>query len=153
MALYIPHRIFHLVRLLYVRPETFGPYYVFPSLCFNPEVWSIMFLRKACVSSTNLHALSTQKFINWAIAAWKPKNLHEKPYSGCLVLLLGFKPTLHTFSRACFYAPVYSVPTHLCSILQDWTFKHLQSFFIGNVIYLLQMGFHPMSVVDELTLK
>ena len=27
-ALYIPHRIFHLARLLYVRPETFGPYYV-----------------------------------------------------------------------------------------------------------------------------
>ena len=29
MALYIPHSIFHLVRLLYVRPETFGPYYVY----------------------------------------------------------------------------------------------------------------------------
>ena len=28
MALYIPHSFFHLVRLLYVRPETFGPYYV-----------------------------------------------------------------------------------------------------------------------------
>ena len=28
MALYIPHSVFHLVRLLYVRPETFGPYYV-----------------------------------------------------------------------------------------------------------------------------
>ena len=28
MALYIPHIIFHLARLLYVRPETFGPYYV-----------------------------------------------------------------------------------------------------------------------------
>ena len=30
MALYIPHSIFHLARLLYVRPETFGPYYVRP---------------------------------------------------------------------------------------------------------------------------
>ena len=30
MALYIPHSIFHLARLLYVRPETFGPYYVSP---------------------------------------------------------------------------------------------------------------------------
>ena len=29
MALYIPHSIFHLARLLYVRPETFGPYYVY----------------------------------------------------------------------------------------------------------------------------
>ena len=28
MALYIPHSIFHLARLLYVRPETFGPCYV-----------------------------------------------------------------------------------------------------------------------------
>jgi hypothetical protein len=27
MALYIPHSIFHLARLLYVRPETFGPCY------------------------------------------------------------------------------------------------------------------------------
>jgi hypothetical protein len=26
MALYIPHSIFHLARLFYVRPETFGPY-------------------------------------------------------------------------------------------------------------------------------
>jgi hypothetical protein len=28
MALYIPYSIFHLARLLYVRPETLGPYYV-----------------------------------------------------------------------------------------------------------------------------
>ena len=28
MALYMPHSIFHLARLLYVRPENFGPYYV-----------------------------------------------------------------------------------------------------------------------------
>ena len=28
MALYIPHSIFHLARLLCIRPETFGPYYV-----------------------------------------------------------------------------------------------------------------------------
>ena len=28
MALYIPHSIFHLARLLYVRPETSGPCYV-----------------------------------------------------------------------------------------------------------------------------
>ena len=27
VALYIPHSIFHLARLLYVRSETFGPYY------------------------------------------------------------------------------------------------------------------------------
>ena len=28
MALYIPHSVFHLARLLYVRPENFGTYYV-----------------------------------------------------------------------------------------------------------------------------
>ena len=28
MALYIPHIVFHLARLLYDTPETFGPYYV-----------------------------------------------------------------------------------------------------------------------------
>ena len=32
MALYIPHSIFHLARLLYVRPETFGPHYVPPDI-------------------------------------------------------------------------------------------------------------------------
>ena len=28
MALYIPHSVFHSARLLCIRPETFGPYYV-----------------------------------------------------------------------------------------------------------------------------
>ena len=32
MALYIPHSIFHLARLLYVSPETFGPYYVYETI-------------------------------------------------------------------------------------------------------------------------
>ena len=31
MALYIPHSILHLARLSYVRPENFGPNYVYPS--------------------------------------------------------------------------------------------------------------------------
>ena len=35
MALYIPHSIFHLARLLYVRPETFGPYYVRGNLIYH----------------------------------------------------------------------------------------------------------------------
>ena len=39
MALYIPHSIFHLARLLYVRSETFGPHYVY-SRC-----WIILRLR------------------------------------------------------------------------------------------------------------
>ena len=43
MALYIPHSIFHLVRLLYVRPETFGPYYVHIFVC--KEKISILMLK------------------------------------------------------------------------------------------------------------
>ena len=35
MALYIPHSIFHLARLLYVRLETFGPYYVMLELVYT----------------------------------------------------------------------------------------------------------------------
>ena len=35
MALYIPHSIFHLARLLYDRAETFGPYYVVLKLVEN----------------------------------------------------------------------------------------------------------------------
>ena len=38
MALYIPHSIFHLARLLYVRPETFGLYYVY-LYCPNMSSW------------------------------------------------------------------------------------------------------------------
>ena len=37
MALYIPHNIFHLARLLYVVPETFGPYYVYPIALSFPQ--------------------------------------------------------------------------------------------------------------------
>ena len=40
MALYIPHSIFHLARLLYVRPETFGPDYVHSELRNNAcQAW------------------------------------------------------------------------------------------------------------------
>ena len=46
MALYIPHSIFHLARLLCVRPETFGPYYVYVQSQFlhtitQPDVQSV----------------------------------------------------------------------------------------------------------------
>ena len=34
MALYIPHTIFHLAWLLYMRSETFEPYYV---LCIHVD--------------------------------------------------------------------------------------------------------------------
>ena len=40
MALYIPHSIFHLARLLYVRPEAFGPYYVL-FLTLHLQTWQL----------------------------------------------------------------------------------------------------------------
>ena len=44
MALYIPHGIFRLARLLYVRPETFGPYYI-PNVAY----WSSVQLNSAAL--------------------------------------------------------------------------------------------------------
>ena len=47
MALYIPHSIFHLARLLYVRPDTFGPYYVLERLgtCYSKALNSLTHFR------------------------------------------------------------------------------------------------------------
>ena len=40
MALYILHSIFHLARLSYVRPETFGPHYVLKiTIKFLQHIW------------------------------------------------------------------------------------------------------------------
>ena len=41
MALYIPHSIFHFARLLYVRPETFGPYYIYWTIEEEWFIWAI----------------------------------------------------------------------------------------------------------------
>ena len=55
MALYIPHSIFHLARLLYVRPETFGPKYVirvegfigiYFQLCLEYQSWIFLEAQK-----------------------------------------------------------------------------------------------------------
>ena len=44
MALYIPHSIFHLAQLLYVRPETLGPYYVPTTLHGVTSQMTVIFL-------------------------------------------------------------------------------------------------------------
>ena len=41
MTLYIPHNIFHLARLLYVRPETFGPYYAHVYSTGTKVIWPV----------------------------------------------------------------------------------------------------------------
>ena len=45
MALYIPHSVFHLARLLYVRPEAFEPYYINVSVIFHFTVMNILLPR------------------------------------------------------------------------------------------------------------
>ena len=44
MALYIPQGIFHLARLLYVRPETFGPYYVCTDVRMHAYMYICMYV-------------------------------------------------------------------------------------------------------------
>ena len=51
MALYIPHSIFHLARLLYVRPETFGPYYVYTRTYIRRRVRTYIHTNTATISS------------------------------------------------------------------------------------------------------
>jgi hypothetical protein len=86
MALYISHSVFHLARLLYVRPETFGPYYVSPSpyiattihdkkrrllrhvrerrrkdsffFCL-PVTWRLLFLHLLCIQLSEVETLNT----------------------------------------------------------------------------------------------
>ena len=46
MALYIPHSIFHSARLFYVRPETFGRYYVAKNSLVTGTATQCLRLRK-----------------------------------------------------------------------------------------------------------
>ena len=59
MALYIPHSIFHLERLLYIRPETFGPYYV----CNRVFDWFYAFIFRDKQLSTFLFSLMRATYL------------------------------------------------------------------------------------------
>ena len=61
MALYIPHSIFHLGRLLYVRPETFGPYYVYTRILV--EIAAIFFGVKYNIS--NISSILDSYLVGW----------------------------------------------------------------------------------------
>ena len=54
MALYIPHSIFHLAWLLYVRPETFGPYYVRTA---NRTRQAECFMASCCLRVARKHSI------------------------------------------------------------------------------------------------
>ena len=65
MALYIPHSIFHLERLLYARPETFGPYYVIlknknslAAICVSHS--SIMICSLSCLHNKNIRTVKRE---------------------------------------------------------------------------------------------
>ena len=58
MELCIPHSIFHLVRLLYVRQETFGPYYVLP-LQLHFDRWQVK--KKTYYFDTKTHGFLLKK--------------------------------------------------------------------------------------------
>ena len=64
MALYIAHSIFRLARLLYVTPETLGPYYVY----FIHSVCTVITMRITKFSCMNL-ILSKVMFIRTAVSA------------------------------------------------------------------------------------
>ena len=73
MALYIPHSIFHLARLLYVRPETFGPHYVLSSLstyyqttCLPTISKAPVFFLTVCINVRNIIS-SAAWIIRWCV--------------------------------------------------------------------------------------
>ena len=70
MALYIPHSIFHLARLLYVRPETFGPYYVY---IFNCNITYRRRITDVILETAELRATRYQ-IINEMKTFWRRRN-------------------------------------------------------------------------------
>ena len=78
MALYIPHSIFHLARLLYVRPETFGPYYVCIKIFFN-------IMRQKILENVNtLSSLAGEEMVH---RLWSP-NDHRFTQKGPSLFLI-----------------------------------------------------------------
>ena len=90
MALYIPHSIFHLARLLYVRPETFGPpYYV----CCLKECSLQTERPSSGVTNSTLQAINVGGIPTW-LQAGQPWNLGSIPKRG--KKLLSFQKRLQT---------------------------------------------------------
>ena len=93
MTLYIPHSIFHLARLLYVRPETFGPYYV--SWVNVTALWAICLL---CCSKKNCylrHLLAMQRNFTFVVCITATPavmiSTDESAYSLVLTVSLGIE--------------------------------------------------------------
>ena len=90
MALHTPHSIFHLARLLYVRPVTFGPYYV--RLCGQHiQLRSVsgsmagfcdfFFPRLLLVFDGHFFLISSAESLTWSLLQWQ-KSLQNKYTSG-----------------------------------------------------------------------
>ena len=75
MALYIPHSIFYLARILYVRPETFGPYYVSFHVPAGKRVLPPMVRKlyqrsgrlEACRNTVQFNVYGQSRFIPWPV--------------------------------------------------------------------------------------
>ena len=90
MALHIPHSIFHLARLLYVRPVSFGPYYV--RICGQHiQLRSVsgsmagfcdfFFPRLLLVFDGHFFLISSAESLTWSLLQWQ-KSLQNKYTSG-----------------------------------------------------------------------
>ena len=105
MTLYIPHSIFHLARLLYVRPETFGPYYVcyfsIPLDCVGPDVWfNVNGIHKFSSNHTRHHSKTYINFSN--------NEQTTKPSKLKFVLMLIWYIRLKLFTKSNNLLPRYS---------------------------------------------
>jgi hypothetical protein len=76
MALYIPHSIFHLARLLYVRPERFGPYYVHIYRLISDETHKANTFNNCGIVINNINVIL---HITKLIILITNKNIHMSP--------------------------------------------------------------------------
>ena len=98
MALYIPHSIFHLARILYVRPETFGPYYVHLSTPTHPRAKALP------ISAAQIMKLLTIQFF------------HPPLTSSLLAPYISLSTSLSSTPRPHSYRNVTDLVLHPCKI-------------------------------------
>ena len=82
MALYIPHSIFHLARLLYVRPETLDPTRIMPTRNYQSDlIVSIIIILFLIHRRRNVQRRCQAKSSTWyrkVVALIIHKKIHPK---------------------------------------------------------------------------
>ena len=113
MALYIPHGIFHLARLLYVRPETFGPTLVgLPSGPFSSGSSTqtvCAFLLSPILATCLTH------FIHLAFNTWVVSGEEYRSWSSSLCNFLQSPFTSSLLDPNIFLSNLFSNTLRLCS--------------------------------------